>query len=381
MLRDEGDVRTTLAQRRHVDRQRVQAVEEIAPELALLDRLVEVLVRGGDDAHVHLHRVRRAHAIDFAGLDGAQQLGLGLEREVADLVEEQRALVGALEPAALLLHRAGEGPLLVTEQLALDEVLGNGCAVELDQGFLGTLREPVERFGHQILAGAVLAGDQHLGLGRRRPPDLGDEPLDRRALAEDAERIRGRARFGEAQRRDLCGLRQDVEEALRIDGLLDEVERPALERLHRGRDRALARNHDDARLRRLLADHRQRLEPAHARHVDVEQDGVEAPLLHRFERSHAVGRYGHAVPFVLQHAAQRSADLRIVVDHQDLQRGVGLHATPFSPEAGGSHRGTRKRATAPPPSRSSSVTAPRCWIATSRTSESPRPLPRRLVLT
>ena len=47
-------------------------------------------------------------------------LRLQLERQLANLVEEQRAAVGALERAAVLGVRAGEGAALVTEQLALD---------------------------------------------------------------------------------------------------------------------------------------------------------------------------------------------------------------------------------------------------------------------
>ena len=39
---------------------------------------------------------------------------------VGDLVQEQRAALGQLEPAELALIRAGERPLLVAEQLGLD---------------------------------------------------------------------------------------------------------------------------------------------------------------------------------------------------------------------------------------------------------------------
>ena len=51
----------------------------------------------------------------------AQQLGLQVQRQVVDLVEEERAAVRALEAADALAHRAGEGALLVAEQLALDQ--------------------------------------------------------------------------------------------------------------------------------------------------------------------------------------------------------------------------------------------------------------------
>ena len=64
----------------------------------------------------------RADAHEGAGLEHAQQLDLQLERHLGDLVEEQRAAVGALEEALVLAVGAGEAALLVAEQLALDQV-------------------------------------------------------------------------------------------------------------------------------------------------------------------------------------------------------------------------------------------------------------------
>ena len=66
-------------------------------------------------------------------LERAQQLHLQRERHLADLVEEQRAAVGRLELALLVGDRAGEGALHVAEQLALEQVLGDGAAVDGDE--------------------------------------------------------------------------------------------------------------------------------------------------------------------------------------------------------------------------------------------------------
>ena len=74
-----------------------------------------------------------ADALELALLEHAQQLGLGLEGHLADLVEEERAAVGQLEAADASVDGAGERALLVAEQLALDESGGQGGAVDLDQ--------------------------------------------------------------------------------------------------------------------------------------------------------------------------------------------------------------------------------------------------------
>ena len=66
----------------------------------------------------------------------AQQLRLQRRGHLGDLVEEERAAVGQLEAAQPPLGGAGEGAALVAEQLALDERLGDGRAVEGDERLL-----------------------------------------------------------------------------------------------------------------------------------------------------------------------------------------------------------------------------------------------------
>ena len=94
---EQRDVVLAIAQRRQLDRDHVEAVEEILAELPFLHHLPQVDVGRGDDADVDLDRLHAAEPHEVALLDHAQQLGLRLERDVADLVEEDAALVGEVE--------------------------------------------------------------------------------------------------------------------------------------------------------------------------------------------------------------------------------------------------------------------------------------------
>ena len=67
-------------------------------------------------------RTSVADAFVFLVLDEAQQLGLQRQREVADLVEEQRAAVGLVDPAEGAFGGSGEGTAVVPEQLAFHQV-------------------------------------------------------------------------------------------------------------------------------------------------------------------------------------------------------------------------------------------------------------------
>ena len=53
----------------------------------------------GQNPHVHRNRLRAADPLERHFLKHAQQLGLDLQVDVADFVEEQRAAVGLLEPS------------------------------------------------------------------------------------------------------------------------------------------------------------------------------------------------------------------------------------------------------------------------------------------
>src|SRR5206468_5079144 len=87
-------------------------------------------------------------------------LGLGGRRHVADLVEEEGAAAALLELADAAAVGAGEGPLLVAEQLALQQVLRDGCAVEGQEWGLSAGAVLVDSAGDELLAGATLPGDQ-----------------------------------------------------------------------------------------------------------------------------------------------------------------------------------------------------------------------------
>ena len=97
VLREQRQILAAVAQRRQPDLDRVQAEQQVLPEPAGADLVVQLGVGRRDDPDVDAPRARRSEPLELAGLDDAQQLGLLAERDVGDLVEEQRALVGQLE--------------------------------------------------------------------------------------------------------------------------------------------------------------------------------------------------------------------------------------------------------------------------------------------
>ena len=69
---------------------------------------------------------------ELPALEHPQELLLLTQRDVGDLVEEQGAAVGHLEPADAILPGVGERALHVSEQLALEHAFRHAAGVDRD---------------------------------------------------------------------------------------------------------------------------------------------------------------------------------------------------------------------------------------------------------
>ena len=305
-----------LAQRRQVDREHVEAVEQVLAQLAARDRLVRVAVGRGDDAHVGLLDLGRADAHEGARLEHAQQLDLEVERHLGDLVEEQRAAVGALEEAQMLALGAGEAALLVAEDLAFHQVRRDRAAVDGEERMAAAPAEVVDRSRDDFLAGAALAGDEHRDRRRRDADDLlVDAPHRRRAAPERAEvALALERRFevagGGLQRRRLGHPRQHALELLQAHRLDEVVGGAEAKRLDRGVEAGVAGDQHQLGVGQLL-DVAEQLHAAAVGQHQVEQDDVG--LLQR-----------HLAPRIAQRSGGGDGEALVGDQHRHRFRGVGV---------------------------------------------------------
>src|SRR5262245_10816908 len=87
----------SLAQRRQLDADHVDAEIQVLAETPLLDHPRQRLVACRDDANIDLDRLRPTDALEATLLEHTQQLDLHRGWDLADLIEEERAAVGLLE--------------------------------------------------------------------------------------------------------------------------------------------------------------------------------------------------------------------------------------------------------------------------------------------
>ena len=158
------DVFAAAAKRRDVDRDDVEPVVEILAKVAPGDLVEKLAVARRDHAGVDADRLGVTDPLELALLENAEELHLELGGRGIDLVEEDRAGVGRLEAAGPVGDRPGERSADMPKQLALEEALGEGPAVDAHERSAPARRELVDRLGDQFLPRAGLADQEHRGV-------------------------------------------------------------------------------------------------------------------------------------------------------------------------------------------------------------------------
>ena len=176
VLGEDGDLLGPVAERRDEDIDDVEAVVEVLAEASLGDGALEVPVGGGDDADVDLDVAAGAQAGELASCRTCRSLACS-GRGISPISSRKMVPPSASSNLpGLSLVGAGEGAALVAEELGLEQLAGQGGAVDLDEGALARAAERVvDGAGDELLADAGLAPDEDgdVGVG-----DLIDHLLD-----------------------------------------------------------------------------------------------------------------------------------------------------------------------------------------------------------
>ena len=296
---------------------------------------------GGHHAHVHRHRVGRAHRAHLALLQHAQEAHLKGRRGLANLVQKHGAAVGALEQARVVFIGAGEGAALVAKEFRLQQRVRHGRAVLHHKG-AGCARAGVVHGARQeFFAGAGLAQYQHAQVVARHAFGHFADGVQRAAgCALDAVEIKHAARLGEL---GLCALAQHrgAGAQLQVQAVGVALQVLRLHRIaHRGQQVVghpgfedvlvnaglvdagndvfrigIARDDDAHRVRPALAHLFQKQHAGQARHALVAQDHADGVVLHADARGIGIAGGEHHEVFV-QGAAHGLLGADLVVHHQ-----------------------------------------------------------------
>ena len=326
-LGQDRDVLPPLPQRRDAEGHDGDAVEEIGAKAAGGDLRFEVGVAGAEQAHVGAGGAAVAHPLEDAVLEHAEYLGLRHRGQGVDLVHEQGAAVGDAEAAVAVVHGAGEGAPAVAEELALEQLAGDGGAVDQHQGGAGAGAAAVDQPRQLLLAGARLAEQQHRGVGWGRqlgqPYRLAPAGTHPQRLAPGRRRAAAGPQVGQLapHPRLLDGAVDDHGEVLGRGGLEQVFEGAGLHALDRRRHRAVAGEDDHRQAGLGAGDPAEQGQAVLARHLEVGDDDVDAGEPPVVEGGAGVRRRAHLEALAGEDGGQRFADVGLVVDHQHAAAG------------------------------------------------------------
>ena len=187
--REAQDVLAALTKGRDADRPARESREEILAQHAAVRSGRRLPMRRRDDPNVDLPRRDLPYRANLARRQNARQLRLKLGRQIADLVEKQRATVRRDEDAVRPLRGSGEGAGGVSEKLALGEGIRNGRAVHGHARSVSSA-QAVDLLRDTLLADPRLAENEHRQRPGRDESDFAAQPLDDQAAAAQAWRLR-----------------------------------------------------------------------------------------------------------------------------------------------------------------------------------------------
>ena len=238
-----------------------------------------------------------------------------------------RAAVRFLEAAGARGHGAGERAAHVTEELRLEQRLGDGAAVDRHEPLRAPRAVVMNGVRDELLAGAGFAGDEDRAARLRHRLEQREQLLHRGALADDAlelvplfELLAQVGVLG-AQPALLERGVDDVQQLVELERLLDEVARAALDGLDGVLHRAVAGDDDadDVGIDGAgLVEHRGAV--GAAAQPEVGDDDVEGERREAVDGLFARGGLLDVEAAVRQLLGDHFAQRRLVFNQQDVSR-------------------------------------------------------------
>src|SRR5574341_929894 len=93
-LRKDRDVLLPVLQRRQVDGDNIEAIEEVLAKAAFFNRARQIAIGRRNYTNIDANRLRAPDTLELPFLEKSKELGLKLRRDIADLVEKNCAAIG-----------------------------------------------------------------------------------------------------------------------------------------------------------------------------------------------------------------------------------------------------------------------------------------------
>jgi hypothetical protein len=297
-----------------------EAIVEVLAEAALSDFGGEILVGSGDDADADADGEFAAEAVELAFLEDAEELGLGGLGQVAYFIEEEGTGIGEFELAAAEAGGAGKGSLLMAEEFAFHEFVGDGGAVDLDEGAGGEGRVGVDVSGEELLAGAGLTHEEDADIAFGGQSGLFDDALEGGGGAQHtgAADLLFEAFIFFPEDELVEGVADSEENAVAVERFFEEVVGAGVDGLDGVGDGAVSGDHDDGGGEIGGAEFAEEIKAGGVGKADIEEEEGDLFTALGAAAGGGGGEGGDGKAFAFEDEAEGEADIGLIVNDPDF---------------------------------------------------------------
>src|SRR5438445_13631325 len=154
-----GNVVAALPQWWQRNRENIQTVVKVDAKFATLYHFRQVTVCCSDQPYIHLVSPSATQALELLFLQDTEQLGLERRWNIAHLIQEESAFVSHFEPTDFLCDSARKSALLMTKELAFQQIQRNGSAIQFHIRASAPRADVVNRPRNEFFSSACFSMD------------------------------------------------------------------------------------------------------------------------------------------------------------------------------------------------------------------------------
>ena len=165
-LRQRNNIFPALPQGWQADVNGINTVIKVFAEPSVPHKSLQVHICSANQADINGNWLRAAHTGNRPVLDSTEQLGLQMQRNISDLVQEQSTALRKLKLACMVCMGIGESPFYMTEQLTFKKRFCDSSGVYCHHRLTTPEAASMNLPRKDILAGSVFSGDKDGCVGR-----------------------------------------------------------------------------------------------------------------------------------------------------------------------------------------------------------------------
>ena len=127
----QNDILSTLTQRRKMQLDGIQSIEEVLSESPLAHLLTQISIRSRQNPHIHMAHLVGTNALSLPLLNHRQKFLLHRQVQISNLIQKESTAIRRLNSSFLRIPGIRKRSLLVSEKFAFEKILRNATQVDI----------------------------------------------------------------------------------------------------------------------------------------------------------------------------------------------------------------------------------------------------------